>query len=405
MSWSSRVVLLALALTALFALPGLAQAANPSADLDQCANGSLAAPNVPACAPDEWVNGNLGSSKAHYFEGDSVAYRMKFDSLSLSSHTVTIQWDTTKSDKHALDYLTSFNRTVTTANPCAGILSCGSPSTFAIPADTQVTGALVSQIAGVFTLYGGTITGVSPYVYSPAGFFGDTSASITITFTASVANPVLAWGGHIATRADWGATNAATAISGSPYHMRLLDLDGSGGNQDRSLSADAVVFPGFIHIVKNTTGGDGTFGYSASPTPLADFSITTSGGTGHHDFDNITNFATYTVNESSIPSGWTFNSLACSVTSPNGGTQGTNGTVATINLQEGEQVTCTYANTKLNPALSITKTATEQSYSAVGDVIHYNITATNTGNTTMAAVTVTDPNVSNLRCTPANLST
>jgi len=40
MSWSSRVVLLALALTALFALPGLAQAANPSADLDQCAFGA-----------------------------------------------------------------------------------------------------------------------------------------------------------------------------------------------------------------------------------------------------------------------------------------------------------------------------------------------------------------------------
>src|SRR6476659_9466646 len=100
MSWSSRVELLALALTALFALPGLAQAPNPSADLDQCANGPLATPNVPACAPDEWVNGNLGASKAHYFEGDSVAYRMKFDNLSLSSHTVTIQWDTTKSDKH-----------------------------------------------------------------------------------------------------------------------------------------------------------------------------------------------------------------------------------------------------------------------------------------------------------------
>jgi len=38
---------------------------------------------------------------------------------------------------------------------------------------------------------------------------------------------VLAWGGHIATRGDWGANNAAVSISGSPYHTRLLDLDGS----------------------------------------------------------------------------------------------------------------------------------------------------------------------------------
>ena len=36
-----------------------------------------------------------------------------------------------------------------------------------------------------------------------------------------------------------------------------------------------------------------------------------------------------------------------------------------------------------NPHLTITKVATETSYSAVGDVIHYTITATNDGNTTL----------------------
>ncbi len=55
----------------------------------------------------------------------------------------------------------------------------------------------------------------------------------------------------------------------------------------------------------------------------------------------------------------------------------------------------------LSPALSITKVGTESSYDSVGDVIHYTIVATNTGNTTLA-VTVTDPNVSDLACTPAN---
>src|SRR5205085_9693947 len=152
----------------------------------------------------------------------------------------------------------------------------------------------VTPIAGNFTLYGGTITSVSAYSYPDgAGFAGDKSAQISITFTASVVNPVLAWGGHIATRADWGAGNSAVAIPGSPYHTRLIDLDGAGGNQDRSLSEAAVTFPGFIHIVKNTTGGNETFGYTASPAPLANFDITTVGGTGHHDFDNITNVQTY----------------------------------------------------------------------------------------------------------------
>ncbi len=49
----------------------VAEAANPSASLDQCANGPLSAPST--CNPNDWVNGNLGSSKAHYYEGDSVA--------------------------------------------------------------------------------------------------------------------------------------------------------------------------------------------------------------------------------------------------------------------------------------------------------------------------------------------
>src|SRR5678815_3950326 len=55
-----------------------------------------------------------------------------------------------------------------------------------------------------------------------------------------------------------------------------------------------------------------------------------------------------------------------------------------------------------NPHLSITKVATETSYNAVGQVIHYTIVATNDGNVTLAAVTVTDPNASGLTCTPAN---
>ncbi len=46
--------------------------------------------------------------------------------------------------------------------------------------------------------------------------------------------------------------------------------------------------------------------------------------------------------------------------------------------------------------------AGETSYDSVGDVIHYTIEATNDGNTTLTAVTVTDPTVSDLDCTPAN---
>jgi hypothetical protein len=235
-------------------------AANPSATLDQWAN-----------LDNAWVNGNLGASKSTYFEGDSIPYRLRFDNLPLTTHHVIIEWDTTKASKHAIDYLTTFNRLVGKVpnapnpplNPCANVSNCvyATNSTFGIPVDPQVSGAGVTQAAGNFTIWGGTITGVSAYAYNDgAGFVGDKSARIDIAFTATRANPVISWGGRIATRKDWGNNNSAVAISGSPYHTRLADLDGAGGNQDRSLSAAAVIFPALINITKEvrTSAGSDT---------------------------------------------------------------------------------------------------------------------------------------------------
>ena len=336
-------------------------AANQSAGLDQCANGSLASPDLTPCqSGPEWVNGNLGASKSHYAEGDSIPYRIVMGNLSTGStvHTITIEWDTTKSGKHATDYLTTYNRTVP-ASPCAGVAGCSTFDTEPIPADPQVTGAGVTPVAGVFTLFGGTITGLSAYSYPDGtGFVGDKSAQITISFTAAVANPVLAWGGHIATRADWGLGNSAVNISGSPYHERLIDLDGSGGNQDRSLSAEAVLFPGSITIIKQATPESSqTFAYTASPAPLAAFNLVDDGTSANTKlFSDIKNFTTYTITET-VPSGWTqgFTTPACTVTSANGGTQGTSGAQLTINLKEGENVTCTYTNVRQPAHLTVIK--------------------------------------------------
>ena len=414
-----------LAIAVVFAVaPGISFAANPSANLDQCANDPLPSSHLDGCnsSATQWVNGNLGSSKSVYFEGDSIPYRMTFGSLSTSApHAVTIEWDTTKSSKHAIDYIDSYNQSVANANPCLGVSGCsGAPtSTRAIPADPQVTGAGVTPIAGSFSLWGGTITSITrpssvgnvactaanssgSYCYSTGtGFSGDKSAAVTINFTASVANPVLAWGGHIATRSDWGLSNSAVSISGSPYHTRLIDLDGAGGNQDRSLSADAVIFPGFIHIIKDATGGNNTFPYTASPSPLSDFNLTTAAssscaafaGCAEKDFNNITNFQTYTVTEGTLPTAWAFDSLNCSVASPNGGSQVVSNKTATINLKEGEEVTCTYANHFVaSPGISIVKSS-DSTFSAAGDVLDYSYLVTNTGNVPLTGITVTDNNI------------
>ena len=95
---------------------------NESANLDHCANGQLG--STPQLCSDvnpdnNWVNGQLGSNKAHYFEGDSVPYRAVMTGLSNNAtYTVQIEYDLTKQGKYAFDYLTSFDRTETTADPC-----------------------------------------------------------------------------------------------------------------------------------------------------------------------------------------------------------------------------------------------------------------------------------------------
>src|SRR6266853_2600022 len=262
---------------------------NPSASLDQCANGGVGTPIV-ACTGSNWQNGNVNGNQAQYLEGQSVPYRMRFGSLATglaTVHTVKIQWDTTKGGKHALDYVTTWTRNVLAgSDPCFGVTGCSSTTSsttyhitsIPIPIDPKVaagpdgvsgTSDDITQAPGAFTLFGGTITGVSGYTLTGA-YTGDSSTSISITFTADVATPVLSWSGHISSRVNWGQTSSAISISGSPYHTRLVTLDGSGGNQDRALATSAVIFPGQIIIAK-----------SASPQSSTAFPFTSS------DFGNF----------------------------------------------------------------------------------------------------------------------
>src|SRR5438552_17820790 len=70
------------------------EAANPSANLDQCGNGPINAP-VP-CSGSAWINGNTNESKSHGYEGDSIAYRLLLPNLTPGrQHTVVIQCDPT----------------------------------------------------------------------------------------------------------------------------------------------------------------------------------------------------------------------------------------------------------------------------------------------------------------------
>ena len=80
---------------------------------------------------------------------------------------------------------------------------------------------------------GATFTGAISYPDDGDLSLVKSEASITVSFTTTHSTAVLAWGGHIAAATDWGQGNSASAISGSPYHMRTVSWNlGSLGSHD-----------------------------------------------------------------------------------------------------------------------------------------------------------------------------
>lgn len=369
---------------------GPARAANPSADLDQCKNGSTGSPNCT------WVNANLGPNHSKYAEGDSVPFRILFDNLAAGTHTVTIEWDTTKSGKHAYDYLRTYNAAPQTgASPCSGA-GCTTSSTVAIPTDANVATGMTppaTQAPGVFTMWRGALASTGGYATSGL-YSGDSSTRISITFTTSTDdNPVLAWSGHIASELDWGIGTSASGISGSPYHMRLLDLDGAGGNQDRSLKVAPGPAPASITIVKEATPESSRqFDFTSSDN--GSFTLVDDGNDGaapfkSTTFGNLTDFYTPTTKHTydfteSVPAGWQLSSITCSGSSAY--TSDTSTGTVSIKLEEGENVSCTFTNTDLVPTITVTKTPSPTSVPESGGAVAYTVSVKN--NSTVESVTL-----------------
>ena len=359
---------------------------NPAADLDQCKNETATSPQSPC----QWVNGSLNSNQAHYVEGLSVPYRLRMTNLTNGAHSVILGYDVKHSGAHAIDFLTHYNRfephspfghTAETIDPTSGVMGLGSPLAFPIPAPSSAGSPVSGQPTTLFnslpsgeklmTIYNGTITGIS---YPTQGNLTDAQSETTIQIDFTSTNPtvVLAWGGHIATEQTWGSGNSAGGISGAPYHMRLKDLDGSGGNQDRSLQAGAVAPPSSITVIKD-----------AQPDNAQDFAFTTTGnGLSNFSLDDdadgtLSNTVTFnsllagpfTVVETLIP-GWTLTSKTCqSDGTGSTSSQITNG--VSITLVAGENVTCTFTNTQVTGSITIVKNAIPddaQDFSFTGDL-------------------------------------
>lgn len=258
------------------AVPIYAQKNKPAANLEQLRNGSFSAPEDPG----SWTTGNTGSSNSHYAEAMSATYRAILTNLDPnSSITLTLEYDVQHSEKLALDYLTSYDRIQPhfatfghdqeEVNPTLGTDLFQSPpeapdNLFPIPIPSVLNSPVAGQpvasfnnVAGAgqaeMAIWNGTINNIA-YVGSTPDLSDPSNQSqqIEVTFISG-SNPsgtiVLAWGGHIASRTEWGfdtdgSPRSAGGISGSPYHMRLKSWNlGNLGNKDLSLSIDLVSAP------------------------------------------------------------------------------------------------------------------------------------------------------------------
>ena len=207
-----------------------------------------------------WQNGNLNGNNTRYPEGGIVPFRLAIEGLKAGPHTIRIQYDFTAGGHKAYDFLATYNGWVSPSicgSGGGGVSSmCPSmpgASSRAFPSDGfGVDGLSVhaaEQDSGVLrrlTIWGGTIGSITGPSHA-GSTNGNSTAEFVVAFTSTGSSVLLAWGGHLAQSRFWnlaagGVRDGAGEVSGAPWHMRTLQLDGSGNkNQDRSIQPSAIV--------------------------------------------------------------------------------------------------------------------------------------------------------------------
>ena len=310
----------------LLAVTGSVWAA-PAANLDQLRNDGCIKKGVPSCPTTpsggdvQWHNGNLGAQQAHLMEGWSVPYRVILTDLGGrigDEIYLEIGFDGVHGGKQALDYITHYNRlnpnhlaafghateVIDPLEDVAGlnavtdrdtldigpptwsvVVNCAEP--FVGDGESQPTQSFSdlesSEGNQIIEIWGAEFVGGSfeyTQAVDPATTDAESKGIFKVRFTIEKATVVMAWGGHIADFLDWGCPEelkSASALPGSPYHMRLIDWGPdlpTLGNTDRSLAAAAV----FIPPCEITCPPDQTITCACDPVPVFFDPPTVTGG-------------------------------------------------------------------------------------------------------------------------------
>ncbi|MEJ8824817.1 hypothetical protein WKW80_22720, partial [Variovorax humicola] len=363
----------------------------------------------------EWNNNILNDNKSDYFEGEVIPHVFVFKA---SSQTPLIN-----GQSYSFNITYNYYQQTTNAGGFAYITTYNLSRQ---PGPNDATNPYIAPTAdGTFTNGGGTqgmfytvdanITNVSNVTYTGTG---SKDGHVTVTFTYTGANTTNgiaeiyyglavatpgqvpnqgsgptdganAWtGGSLQTTVDIGGSGAtsiqlapAAIIAGEISGLKFTDINGDGvrdangiddisGNADDEVGLagwtifidkdnDGILDAGEVSTV---TGAGGT--YSFSVTPDADKS----------DSDNDP----YIVREVN-QAGWARTTA--------------NPAPILITAADPTEANVNFGNQQQLPSLNIVKEASVPggTADAAGELISYTITVTNTGNTTLTGVTVTDP--------------
>jgi uncharacterized repeat protein (TIGR01451 family) len=202
----------------------------------------------------------------------------------------------------------------------------------------------------------------SPTTYSAAGQTINYSYLLTNTGNVSISAitliddkvsgiscpaSTLAVGANMTCTGSYSTTTSDVSNGSITNHAAAHGTPASGtlANATAQATVSYKATQGSITIVKNASGGNGTFSFSSTVAATTSFTLTTVSGTASRSFSNLS-AGTYKFTETDLPPLWKLTALSCS--GDTGGTATTvdlSGRSVSIGLDSGESITCTFTNT------------------------------------------------------------
>lgn len=207
---------------------------------------------------EDWIYGNLNSSKSVYVEGMSVPQRLELSGIQTTSgsaiHYVDFEYQFTKNGKYAYDFITGWDQAKETANDLVNqnwndswIGELDNEVDVVIPPSPGSTNASSKESAyeseyGTRTLRIYSNKPISnPQVNINSNLSGSVTKDSTMGFTVSwegdADEVIILYASHIALGNDsdmgWGAGMGASGIAGSPYHNYVIGSSEWSGSSRR----------------------------------------------------------------------------------------------------------------------------------------------------------------------------